>query len=110
MANPDEEFYIFHVKIAYTDIKFECSFNPDITIKHFIEILKQHVNREHPNNHNMEIVEAGQYFNINGRAPELAPKINYDNQCTLKDIYGKNWKNTAFYIRFSPIFENSWST
>lgn len=106
MAN-SEGFYTFHAKIACTDLKFECSFNPDIKIKEFIEILKENINRLHPtNNHNMEIVEAGQYNNINGREPELAPKINYNNECTLKEIYGKNWKNTAFYIRYTQILEN----
>jgi hypothetical protein len=41
----------------------------------------------------IEIIEVGQ------PGGEEAPKINYRNEYTLRDIYSHKWRNTAFYIR-----------
>ena len=47
----------------------------------------------------IEIVEAGQFNNVNGRDAELAPALNPNSGITLRDKYGDNLKNKAFYIR-----------
>lgn len=59
----------------------------------------------YPNNA-IEIVETGQVDNINGHDAELAPKINYPDEYSLRDIYRNKWKTTAFYIRLIPSPEN----
>ena len=46
----------------------------------------------------IEIVEAGQFNNVNGRDAELAPALD-PNATTLRDKYGENISNKAFYIR-----------
>ena len=100
------EFYTFYYKIAYTERTFYFSFNPDTTIKDFIESVKNELNNVEPN-YDIEIIEGDQYNNINGRDPELAPKINYHDDYTLRDVYGNKWRNTTFYIRLIPIPQNS---
>ena len=64
--------------------------------------------REVEPNYNIEIIEAGQidYINRNTNAEE-APKINYPDEYTLRDIYWNRWRNIAFYIRFIPNHQNS---
>ena len=99
------ELYTFYFKITYTDRIFYFSFNPDITIKKFIESVEDEFNYYEPNRH-IEIVEGDQFNNINGRAPELAPKINYNDEYTLRDVYGTRWNNITFYIRFIPVPES----
>ena len=47
----------------------------------------------------IEIVEAGQFNNVNGRDAELAPALNPNATITLRDKYGDNVKNKSFYIR-----------
>ena len=51
------------------------------------------------NSYKIEIVEAGQFNNVNGRDAELAPALNTNSGITLRDKYGDNLKNKAFYIR-----------
>lgn len=102
----DNANYTFYFKIVYTVRTFYFTFNPDITIKNFIEEINNNMREFEPNS-NIEIVETGQYNNVNGRDPELAPKINYPDEYTLRDVYGHRLGNTAFYIRLIPIPENS---
>ena len=99
------EVYTFYFKIAYTERTFYFSFNPDTTIKNFIESVENSMRNIEPNN--IEIVETAQPNNINGRNAELAPKIDYHPDYTLRDVYGNRWRNTAFYIRLIPIPQNS---
>ena len=101
----DNEHYTFYFKIAYTERTFYFSFNPDTTIKNFIESVENSMRNIEPNN--IEIVETAQPNNINGRNAELAPKIDYHPDYTLRDVYGNRWRNTAFYIRLIPISQNS---
>lgn len=104
----DNELYTFYFKIVYTERTFYLSFNPDITIKNYIEIISNKMREISPNPYrDIEIVETGQYNNINGRDAELAPKIAYHNEYTLRDVYRNRWRNTSFYIRLIPINENS---
>ena len=51
------------------------------------------------NSYKIEIVEAGQYDNVNGRDAELAPALNPNSDTTLREKYGDNIKHKAFYIR-----------
>ena len=95
----NNENYTFYFKIVYTETTYYWDFSSDITIKNFIEAVKNNM-REFQPNRDIEIVEAGQYHNTNGRDPELAPKIDYHYEYTLRDVYRNNWRNTAFYIRF----------
>jgi len=102
----NNENYTFYFKVAYTEITNYWEFSPDITIKNFIEAVKNNMLEIQPNR-DIEIVETGQYYNINGRDPELAPKIDYHDEYTLRDVYRNKWRNTAFYIRFIPTPQNS---
>lgn len=51
------------------------------------------------NSYRIEIVEAGQYDNVNGRDAELAPALDPNSNTTLREKYGDNIKHKAFYIR-----------
>ena len=104
----DNELYTFYFKIPYTERSFYFSFNPNTTIKNFIESVENSMRNLAPNPYrDIEIVEVGQLNNINGRDAELAPKIDYHNDYTLRDVYGNRYRNTAFYIRLIPILQNS---
>ena len=62
-------------------------------------ILKAYGNDFNINSsYKIEIVEAGQFNNVNGRDAELAPALD-PNATTLRDKYGENISNKAFYIR-----------
>jgi hypothetical protein len=51
------------------------------------------------NSYKIEIVEAGQFDNVNGRDAEMAPALNPNEEVTLREKYGDNIKHKAFYIR-----------
>ena len=51
------------------------------------------------NSYKIEIVETGQFDNVNGRDAELAPALNQNEEMTLREKYGDNIKHKAFYIR-----------
>ena len=51
------------------------------------------------NSYKIEIVETGQFDNVNGRDAELAPALNQNEEITLREKYGDNIKHKAFYIR-----------
>ena len=94
-----EELYTFYFKIVYTERTFYWNFSPDMKINDFINQVTNNMREIEPDC-NIEIVKAGQYNNINGPDPEMAPKINYYHEYTLNDLYGHKWRNTSFYIRF----------
>lgn len=102
----NNEYYTFYFKIVYTERTFYFTFNPDITIKNFIEEVKNNMREVEPN-YTIEIIEAGQIDNINNSRAEEAPKLDYPDEYTLRDIYRNKWRNTAFYIRLIPSLENS---
>lgn len=96
--------YIFYFKVAYTDKTYCYNFSPNISIKKFIETVKNKFIIDYEsirttNYNDFVIIEAGQYDNINSRDPELAPPI-VPSDILLREIYGNNWKTKAFYIRF----------
>ena len=51
------------------------------------------------NSYKIEIVETGQFDNVNGHNAELAPALNQNEEMTLREKYGDNIKHKAFYIR-----------
>ena len=51
------------------------------------------------NSYKIEIVEAGQFDNVNGRDAELAPALDPNEEITLRNKYGDDIKHKAFYIR-----------
>ena len=51
------------------------------------------------NSYKIEIVETGQFDNVNGHNAELAPALNQNEEMTLLEKYGDNIKHKAFYIR-----------
>ena len=104
----DNELYTFYFKIVYTERTFYFSFNPDTTIKNFIESVENSMRNIEPNPYrDIEIIETAQPNNINGRNAESAPKINYHPDYTLRDVYGNRWRNTSFYIRIITNHQNS---
>ena len=97
-----EEDYRFYFKIVYTDNSFYLSFKPDDTnFQMFVKVYRTLIESNLIDQvlDKIELVETGQYNNVNGRDPELAPCINYPESTTLREIYGDRWKKTSFYIR-----------
>ena len=94
-------FYEFYFKIPYTEKTFTIQIHPDTTIEKFKEITFDKCRTLYPDfaNNLFELVEAGKYYNINGRDSELAPAINYPENLTLREIYNSIWKSASFYIR-----------
>ena len=102
---PNNTDYIFYFKMVYTAQTCYYSFPPDTTIKKFIEL----VNFQSYENFNMvgelefEVIEAGHPNNSGGRDAEMAPKLDYPDTATLREIYENNWKTTSFYLRCVPL-------
>ena len=92
--------YKFYFKLAYTCQTKYYTVNPNSKISEFINDIKTRarVDFNINNDEDVEIVEAGQFDNINGRNAEMAPALQ-PSEYTLKDLYEHNYKNTAFYIR-----------
>lgn len=96
-----EHYYNFDFKLIYTDQVRKYRVDPDMTITKFIEDIKNRIYHDFEVNddEDIEIVEAGQFNNINGNAPELAPALTPSNYL-VRQIYPKNDKCfIAFYIR-----------
>ena len=91
----------FTFKLIYTDEVKKYSFDPNITIVNFIETIKHQVYNDFNiwKEYNIEIVETGQYNNINGRDPEEAPALIPDYNISLREKYGNINFNVSFYIR-----------
>ena len=70
-----------------------------MSITEFINYIKRkiRVDFDIDNNYAIEIVEAGQFNNENGRDAELAPALEY-SVTTIREKFN-NYKQTAFYIR-----------
>ena len=93
-------YYEFFFKIAYSYQIKKYLVNSLWTISEFIQYITEsaYVDFNIDSDSNIEIVESGQYNNINGRDPELAPHIE-PLDVTIEEKYGNNYKNVAFYIR-----------
>jgi hypothetical protein len=71
-----------------------------MSITQFIDDIKMRARGDFhlTDSEHIEIVEAGQYDNVNGRDPELAPALEPSN-VLLSEIYENTYKNVTFYIR-----------
>lgn len=98
------ENYTFYFKIAYTERKCYYTFSSNTTIKNFIEKIKCNARNDFQieNYQIIEVVEAGNFNNLNGIAAELAPALE-PSENTLFEIYGNNWKCKAFYLRILRV-------
>jgi len=97
------DYYEFYFKMVYTCQTKFYTVNPDLSIKNFIEDIKNRaiIDFNINLNEDIEIVEAGNPDNINGRDAELAPALE-PLDTTVRQIYGNRHKNIAFYIRRVP--------
>jgi hypothetical protein len=93
---PNED-YTFTFKLAYTCEKKDYIVNEYMTITDFIKDMKVKVRKDFHFNSNVyiEFVECGQYNNVNGHEPELAPALENSSQ----KLYQVFDKDCAFYIR-----------
>lgn len=94
------QYYTFYFKLAYTSQTKIYFVRPNITISQFIDDIKLRARGDFnlTDNEDIEIVITGQYDNVNGRDPELAPAIQPSNML-LSQFYQNTHMNTSFYIR-----------
>ena len=99
----NNQYYTFYFKLAYTCQTKIYFARPNVTISQFIDDIKLRARSDFhlTDDEDVEIVIAGQYHNINGRDPELAPAIQPSN-ILLSEFYRNNLMNTSFYIRKTP--------
>ncbi len=90
----------FYFKMVDTSQTIYYDIELNSTIASFILNIKNKIreNFNIDNNYSIDIVEAGQFNNINGRDAELAPALEPSN-LTLLQKYENNYKQTSFYIR-----------
>jgi len=95
----------FYFKVVYTCETMNYDIDLDMSISDFINIVKNRARADFAINLNytIEIVEAGQSDNVNGRDAELAPALECSDT-TIREKYGDNYKYIAFYIR--PVMLN----
>ena len=89
----------FYFKTVYTCQTINYDIDLDMSITEFINYIKRkiRVDFDIDNNYAIEIVEAGQFNNENGRDAELAPALEY-SVTTIREKFN-NYKQVAFYIR-----------
>jgi hypothetical protein len=90
----------YKFKVVYTTNCKEYSFDPTISVTEFLTDIRAKAIVDF-NLLDVEIVECGQYDNVNGHNPELAPAIQ-DSSTQIDHLY--NPQSTAFYIRPLPPF------
>lgn len=92
-----------YFKRVYTCKTQTYTINIDYTIEKLYEFITAKAYSDdfgiNQNSYKIEIVEAGQFDNVNGHNAELAPALNQNERITLREKYGDNLKNKAFYIR-----------
>lgn len=100
--NRSNDYYQIYFKLAYTCQTKIYDINPNISVKNFIEEIKNKARNDFhlENDEDIEIVEAGQYIR-NGQPSEEAPALVNSN-IPMINLYGYRLKNTAFYIRIIP--------
>ena len=102
MSNLQTETVALYFKQVYTCNTQMYRVNYDSTIAQLYEFITAKAYSDDfgiDPNYNIEIVEAGQFDNVNGRHAELAPALNKNSELTLREKYRDNIKNIAFYIR-----------
>jgi len=97
---PSIEFYNFRFKLAYTEQTQNYIINSNISVRNFIETIKNNVKRDFNlrDNEIIEIIEACNPNNINGIDAEMAPALGPTN-ASVKQIFGNRHNNISFYIR-----------
>jgi hypothetical protein len=92
-----------YFKRVYTCKSNIYSVNVDYTIAQLYEFITAKAYSDdfgiNSNSYKIEIVETGQFDNVNGHNAELAPALNQNEEITLREKYGDNIKHKAFYIR-----------
>jgi len=103
MTEFETESIEIYFKQVYTCKTQTYTININYTITQFYEFITARaysddfaINR---NIYKIEIVETGQFDNVNGHNAELAPALNQNEEMTLREKYGDNIKHKAFYIR-----------
>ena len=89
----------FYFKTVYTCQTINYDIDLNMSITEFINYVKGkiRVDFDIDNNYSIEIVEAGQFNNENGRDAELAPALEYSN-ISIREKFN-NFNQTSFYIR-----------
>lgn len=87
--------FTYTFKLVYTTNSKEYSFNPAMSVTEFCTDVRAKAIVDF-NLLDVEIVECGQYDNVNGHNPELAPPLQ-DSDTRIDHLY--NPQTTAFYIR-----------
>lgn len=95
--------HTFYFKLVYTERTVRYNISPDKSLTDFINYVKVMVRDDFTisDNYSVEIVPTGQPY-VPGQDPEMAAKLEPSNYYTIRDIYGENYKNIAFYIRTVP--------
>jgi hypothetical protein len=103
MSDFQTESVDIYFKRVYTCKSKVYSVNVDYTLTQFYEFITAQALSDdfgiNPNIYKIEIVEAGQFDNVNGRDAELAPALNENSNTTLREKYGDRIQRTVFYIR-----------
>jgi hypothetical protein len=103
MSNLQTETVDLYFKQVYTCKTKVYSVLVDYTIAQLYEFITAKAYSDDfaidGNSYKIEIVESGQFDNVNGHHAELAPSLNKNSDITLREKYGDNIKNVAFYIR-----------
>ena len=96
--------YKFYFKLAYTCETQTYAFNPTISIRKFIGIVRRKARSDFAirRDEDVEIVETGQYNNVNGIDAEKAPALE-QSDLTLEEMFGSRPTAPSFYIRIVPI-------
>jgi hypothetical protein len=90
----------FYCKIVYTTLSKKYTVPTNSTITEFKNIIEECIVRDFRINSafNIEIAEAGNSDNVNGRDAELYPALQ-DSEETLAHKYNNDFSGVAFYIR-----------
>ncbi len=104
-TNETNQYYYFDFKLVYTCQTKTYFVRPTMSITQFIDDIKMRARGDFclTDNEDIEIVESGQYNNINGFSPELAPALQPSN-VLLSEIYKNTYKTVTFYIRKIPNY------
>ena len=89
-----------YTKLVYTETTKTYQVVDTLTTRELVTYIRENVYNDMniQNNHTIEIVETGQFDNVNGRDPEVAPAF-VPSDMTLTEKYGGNNSLISFYIR-----------
>jgi hypothetical protein len=89
-----------YTKLVYTEITKTYYVADNFTTRELINFIRENIYQDMniENDRIIEIVETGQFNNVNGRDPEVAPTF-IPSDITLTEKYGGNNSLISFYIR-----------